>query len=606
MRGIPFSDLTITGGWWKDLYDLCRNQTLEHVWNQFYETGRVEAFKCNWTEASPANFRPHIFWDSDVAKWIEGAAYFMINDGIDETLIARIESIIDDIEANITDDGYFNSYYLTIEPQNRFTNRNWHELYCTGHLLEAAIAYQKATGKDRFLRLMQRNLDCIRKAFVTEKTAQFVTPGHEEIEIALLRLYAETQDRSALELAGFFLDHRGNNNLDRMQASLNGPSLPNVQSHIPVREQREAVGHSVRAGYLYTAMADYAAKTGDEAMKEACLAIYDNIINRRMYITGGVGSERRGEQFTTDYDLPSTRAYTETCAGIALCFFADALRVLDPGNASYGDTIERILYNGFRSGLSLDGLSFFYENPLEIPPRGRGLFPKEMPITQRVKIFSCSCCPPNITRFIPSVGRYVYAADETTIYIDQYMDSEASFDFAGQRVTLTQKTDYPYDGSVTVTYHGPAARIAVRVPGWCRNHGYEPEKGYAFFDAADGTVLSLNFPMEPVWMGANAAVADCAGKAALQVGPMVYCMEEVDNGANLNAIAVDLSSDFTTGFDDTLRVPTVTVRGVRQSETAGALYAPIGAATPVLVRFIPYFAFANRGESEMMVWVKYK
>jgi len=166
MRGIPFSDLTITGGWWKDLYDLCRSKTLEHVWNQFYETGRVEAFKCNWTEASPANLRPHIFWDSDVAKWIEGAAYFMINDGIDETLVARIESIIDDIEANITDDGYFNSYYLTIEPQNRFTNRNWHELYCTGHLLEAAIAYKNATGRDRFLKLMQRNLDCIKKDFV--------------------------------------------------------------------------------------------------------------------------------------------------------------------------------------------------------------------------------------------------------------------------------------------------------------------------------------------------------------------------------------------------------------------------------------------------------
>ena len=605
MRNIAFSDLKLTSGYWKDLYDLCRKTTLEAVWDRFYETGRVDAFKCDWNEATDSvTKKPHRFWDSDVAKWIESAAYYMLLDGEDETLIARIEGIVDSIEKNITDDGYFNSYYLTCEPGKRFVNRDMHELYCTGHLLEAAIAYKNATGRDRFLKLMLRNIECIRKAFVTEPTALFGTPGHQELEIALLKLYADTGDKAAFDLAAFFLEKRGNHVVDTTFEKTRG--LANMgynQSHLPIREQKEAVGHSVRAGYLYTAMAMYAAEIGDEQVKKACLTIYDNIINYRMYLTGGVGSERRGEQFTVDYDLPNARAYTESCAAIALAFFANEMCRLDGDNATYGDLIERILYNGFRSSLSLDGDKFFYENPLEIPPRRPCMFPNEMPIIQRVKIFQCSCCPPNITRFIPTVGRYLYTTDESTIFVNQYMSSAASFTVGGKDVTITQETNYPYDGKVKITYHGHDTRIAVRVPGWCRSHSYETVKGFAYFDVTDGSVLELDFPMEATWMAANPAVADSAGKAALMIGPMVYCAEEVDNGADLGNIIVDLASEITIGHDDELDLPTASVNGFRRNAAKG-LYAPIGDLIPVKVRFIPYFAFANRGESEMMVWMK--
>lgn len=606
MRNIPFSDVKLTGGYWEELYELCRTVTLDAVWDRFSETGRVEAFKCSWTDKSPAYKKPHIFWDSDVAKWMESAAYFLRTQR-DADLEARIESVIDDIEANQTEDGYFNSYYLTIEPENRYTERDNHELYCTGHLLEAAIAYFEATGKDRFLKLMKRNIDCIEKAFVTEKTAKFVTPGHQELEIALLKLYRLTGCKKYLSLAGFFLDNRGSNLPDQLQMDAHKwiDLSEHVQSNMPVREMREATGHAVRAGYMYASMAEYAHITGDDAMKEACLALFHNIAFRRMYITGGVGSERVGETFTVDYDLPNVYAYTESCAAIALAFFANEMCRLDGANAIYGDVIERVLYNGFRSSLSLSGDAFFYENPLEIPPRRKKHTTVKLPPAQRSKVFSCSCCPPNITRFIPSVGRYMYTTDENTLYVNQYIASEASFELDGKPVTVVQETNYPYDGKVKLIYHGHDIRIAVRVPAWCTNCTLSTECGFAYFDASDGCEIELDFDMTPRWVEAHVNVNENLGKAALQVGPMVYCIEEVDNGENLRDIRIDLNSAFRFGYDNALDVPTVTVSGTRRVPAGEnvPLYTPVSSRIPVEVRFIPYYAFANRGESEMAVWV---
>ena len=335
MNRIPFSDAQITGGFWKSVQDRNRDVTLECVRRQFELTGRFDALRCDWREGQPN--KPHIFWDSDVAKWVESAAY-VLKQHSDDALERRVEDVIDQIEINQRPDGYFNSYYLSVEPGSRFTNRWDHELYCAGHWAEAAVAYFDATGKRRFLDLICRYIDLIDRVFRVEQSAAFLTPGHEEIELALVKLYACTGDEKYRDLCLFFLDMRGTENgKDKETAS---PAGLYMQSHLPVREQKTAEGHAVRACYLYCAMADAARLTGDEKLREACEALFDNIYERRMYITGGIGSSHDGERFTGDYDLPNADAYAETCAAISLALFASRMSLLS-ADGKYADVVER-------------------------------------------------------------------------------------------------------------------------------------------------------------------------------------------------------------------------------------------------------------------------
>lgn len=597
-----YRNVTINGGFWKRKSDMNRRTTIQAVYDRFYETGRIEAFKFNWKEGMPN--QPHIFWDSDVAKWMEGAAYILAKEDIPE-LRARVEELIDDILANQGEDGYFNIYYSVVEPKKRWTDRNCHELYCAGHLMEAACAYYEATGEDRFLRAMMKYADYIEKVFVSEDSAAFVTPGHEEIELALYKMYQCTGMEKYLRLSEFFINKRGAN--DKDAPILDHPKY--AQNHLPVREQHEAFGHSVRAVYLYSGMADIAAETGDKALADACRDLFDDMTERKMYITGGLGSTHIGEAFTIPYDLPNDRAYAETCASIGMIFFAHRMMKLEH-KAKYADVIELELYNGALSGVSLSGDAFFYENPLEINMDDRrkitsSNYGERYPITQRQKVFGCSCCPPNINRLLASVGNYFYTPCDGGVTIDQFAEST----FTEGDATVTVHTDYPTSGTIEITANCP---VYVRIPGWCPSFTASApytmtENGYAAFEAGKFTV---ELDMTPVLVQSNVNVYKNIGKAALRRGPVIYCAEAVDNDDDVHTLYFDASavSGTSVTYDDFFGVPVLTAKGFRRRNPEGTkLYYPLSECfEDAEIKLIPYFGFANRGESNMLVFLSYR
>ena len=597
-----YSKTKITGGFWQKKQEMLRKTTVWAVYDRFKETGRFDAFRCDWKEGMPN--KPHIFWDSDVAKWIEGAAY-ITRQKKDAKLEKIVDEVVDLIVKNQEPCGYFNTYYQTQEPENIFTNRDNHELYCAGHLIEAAVAYYEATGKRKFLDAMCCYADYIEKRFKIDRDTGFRTPGHEEIELALVKLYDCTGEKRYLELALFFLNERGVQNDS-------GDKLTNCfanQSHAPVREQKEAVGHAVRAGYLYCAMADVALRTGDKELKAACERIFDNIVNKKMYITGGVGSSAACEAYTVDYDLPNVISYTETCAAISVALFAMRMLKFD-ADSKYSDAIERIIYNGFLSSVSLDGKAFFYENPLEIIPymhtRDRDVshVSIHLPRQERSEVFLCSCCPPNIVRFIPSIANMLYTYDDDTVFVHQFMQSTTQIDRNGESFVIEQKTSYPQNGKVKITVKGADTRLAVRIPFWCDSDEYQTVKGYQYFDVKDGQSIELDFKMKVQLVEARPeAVFDC-GRYAVMRGPVVYCMEAIDNTEYLRDIRIDSHARFRTGKNAELGVPTLTVKAYcRNANENAPLYSPKHDSFRVFdAVLIPYYAFANRGASAMQVW----
>ena len=610
---IPYTNVDIDDGFWAYRQQLNREVTTEAVMRRFQDTGRFDAFKMKWREGMPN--KPHIFWDSDIAKWMEGVAY-LLKKGAAPEYEAVMEETIDRIEAGQGADGYFNIFFTNIEPAKRFSNRDWHELYCAGHLIEAAIAYDEATGRDRFLRMMMKYADYIDRVFRMENAAAFMTPGHQELELALVKLYKHTGEEKYLTLAKHFVDYRGNNDKDMPEMPI--PTTYAYQSHQPVREMKTAEGHAVRAGYLYSAMVDVARETGDEALFEACRAIFQNIVERRMYITGGVGSSHIHEAFTVDYDLPNDVSYTETCASIALAYFARRMLTVE-ADSIYADVIETILYNGFLSATSLDGRKFYYSNPLAISVRDHyrntsAVKDDWLPAMQRVEVFSCSCCPPNITRFVASVAEYMYTTDEQRIFVHQYMGSRAEMSVGGKTVQVRQETDYPTGNTVRlIVENGDRVEIAVRIPGWCEafelNEEYAMENGYAVVKCkGDAFELLLTMKMEPVLIEANPEVQANAGRVALMRGPVVYCLEAVDNGERLQDVRIDMDMDAQIEYCEEYRMPVVTARGWRRRAEKGKwLYRPAkGDMEETRLRFIPYYAFANRGESDMQVWTLLK
>lgn len=600
---LPYDCVDITGGFWQERQDLVRKTTIYSVYDRFRETGRLEALKLHWQEGQPN--KPHIFWDSDVAKWMEAVAY-LTRKHREPELEALVDGLVDDIARGQAEDGYFNSYYQQIAPDKRFSNRGCHELYCAGHLIEAAVAYHEATGKDRLLRVMEKYVALIRRVFMEENSAAFDTPGHEEIELALVRLYDHTGKREYLELAAHFLDRRASG--EKLQDDYHRGTT--IQDHKPVREQFTAVGHSVRALYLYCAMADVAERTGDAALRTACLRLFENITQRRMYITGGVGSTHAYEGFEEDYRLPNDTAYAETCAALALALFGRRMQVLDT-DSRYADTVERVIYNGFLSGLSLSGDAFFYENAQEIDleereaAKSEGAAQVHYPITQRVAIFSCSCCPPNIARFIPSIGEFLCTYDGDTVWVHQYMASTARI---GGTV-LTQQTAYPFAGTVTLTLTGQARRVGLRIPHWCKAWSLacngqtvpaEPVKGYVYVDVREGDSVVLDLQLAPRRIVTAPQNRYCRGQVALTYGPFVMCMEGVDNGGSLNGVRLT-GEEPRVSFDDALGLPTLEVPALRERVTT--LYGDTVERRPFTAKFIPYFAFANRGETDLRIWL---
>lgn len=608
MKKVSFSDIT-AGGFWQNRMNVNREFTLPNIYDRFKETGRFDAFKCEWREGDP--LKPHFFWDSDVAKWIEAAAY-SLSLTPDKKLEKTIDDLIDLIEKNQTDDGYFNIYFTVVEPGKRFTIRDYHELYCAGHLIEAAIAYCEATGKAKMLNLMKKYSDLIYRVFYVEHSAAFDTPGHEEIELALIKLYEYTGEEKYLTLSGYFIETRGNSRKDF--AATNWYDCSYYQADRPVRDFSVATGHCVRAVYLYSAMADYAGIKNDTRLLNACERVFDNIYYKQMYVTGGIGSTAKGEAFTEDYVLPNDLAYSETCASIGLALFARRMSAVMP-NSKYADCAEIAIYNCALAGVSLDGTSFFYVNPLEININKHRLAHEyygrnDTLLTQRVRVFDCSCCPPNIARFVASIGDFLYNHNENTVYVHHFMQSEAEFD----GISIKQDTDYPNDGRVKFTVSGmKGKRLAVRIPGWCNNpkeNGEEPETvcdGYAYTEIErDNQTLEFNFEMSVQLISANPQAECDAGRVCVCRGPLVYCAESVFNdGINLNNLSLRTELRAQTQYSEKLNANILTADAYEDAQT-DLLYRAYNPDDKKKrrIKLLPYFAYANNGESNMIIWFR--
>ncbi len=599
-------DIQLNDGFWRDLYTRNAEISIYAVQKQFEATGRFEALR--FTHAEKPDTPLHFFFDSDVAKWMEAVAYLLMND---RARYANLEDFCDGLIAHIVKnqrpDGYFNSYFQQVEPEKIFTDRDWHELYCMGHYMEAAVAYDEATGKHDLLHSVKRMADCIRRVFIEEQSAPFATGGHEEIELALLRLYDYTGDEAYLDMARHFLYARGDNDLDRGKHCYWGNPYYH-QDNAPAIELDEADGHAVRACYFYTAMAHYAADVKDARMLEACRKLYDNIVTKKMYVTGGVGSTRSGEAFATNYSLPNSTAYSESCAAIALMFFCRNMRK-NERDAKYADTIERVLYNGFLSSTSIDGKRFFYENPLEINLAERDIETcirpqdrQRFPITQRLEVFACSCCPPNINRVMASLGDYIYTEEADGIYVEQYMASQLD------KYGLTVMTDFPHSGDITLRGRGyPFKKVAIRVPSWCEDAAFDApaalENGYAVFMVGSDFDIKVSYPLKPKFAWANTKIFSDIGRTALTYGPIVYCLEGCDNGGTLTDLFVDTDSPITLQRSAFQPLPELVCDGVRVAAEDALYTAAKPNKLPRRLIYIPYHAFANRGEQNMQVWV---
>ncbi|MFR6332067.1 MAG: glycoside hydrolase family 127 protein [Eisenbergiella sp.] len=614
---VSFMNSNITGGFWKQRQDLFRAVTVDALYDRFKETGRFEAMKMNWREGMP--YKPHIFWESDVTKWIEGAAYFLQKKR-DPELEARVDELVSYMARTQEDNGYLNAYFTVVEPEARFTRRTDHELYCAGHLIEGAIAYAEATGKKAMLEVAVKYADLIDRVFRVEHSAAFDTPGHEEIELALMKLYDYTKEERYRLLAEYFINTRGTSERDE---TYDFTDQEHMQSHKPVRMQNTAEGHCVRALYLYSGMADLARSTKEEKLGDICRQLFENITERRMYITGGVGSTYRGESFTFDYDLPEYTAYNETCASIALALFCRRMWLMD-ADSRYADCAERALYNTALSGVSLSGDEFFYENPVSVNP-GRNAFnesrpdglKEHLPILKRVKSFDCSCCPPNLLRMVGSIADYMYSVSGNIIYAHCYMEAETELMLSDRPIRLKQMTSYPYEGDVTITTETDGRyTIAARIPGWCRKYDilvngckaeFRLEKGYAYVerDWKAGDSLQLKYSMETRLVEANPKVIDACGRAAVMYGPCVLCAEGMDHADRpLKDIRVDRSAQFEMRMEilEGISVPVFYGNAFVRRPFDG-LYTEHPAEEEVIpLRLIPYFAWANRGITEMTTW----
>lgn len=600
MKNIDCKNIKINDGFWKIKQDMVNDITLKSVYERFKETHRFDALDCTWKEGDPD--MPHVFWDSDIAKWIESVGYNAFAYDNDE-LIRIVDESVEKIIKNRDENGYFNSHFLVTG--ERFTVRNEHELYCAGHLMEAAVAYYKATGKRALLDVMCKYADYIEKIFIKEQSAEFMTPGHPEIELALVKLYEVTGEKRYLEMSKFFIDNHGANDKDKELYP--GCHLLYNQDEKPIRERDTADGHCVRALYLLAGAADIAYLYDDKELFEATERCFENVVNKRMYITGATGSTCHGESFTIDYDLPNRDAYAETCAAISLAFFANRMIRLN-ADSKYADAVEKVMYNGALSGISMDGKGFFYENPLEIDVDFNNVHPctnggRRYPITQRKEVFDCSCCPPNVTRFIAGIGEYMYSYNEDTLFINQYIASETQTD----NLKITQKTQYPSSGDVKITLENNTKKyIALRIPGWCKdfsvNKEYTLKKGYAYIEIEKDDEIIINFNMPVRFISANKKVHTNSGRVAIMRGPVVYCLEGVDNGKDLTALKVDIKGK-TQVADGEFIVPDIIAEGFKETENDNLYYDATDEYIGTSLRFIPYYAYANRGETDMLVWV---
>lgn len=628
---------------WNNYLQLVKEEVIPYQWEALNDripdtepSHAIKNFKIAAGEAE-GKFYGMVFQDSDVAKWLEAVAY-SLEHFPDQKLENTADELINLLEKAQLADGYLNTYYTVAEPDNRWTNvRDNHELYCAGHLIEAAVAYYQVTGKDKFLNVMCKYADYIVDTFGEEDSKIYGYPGHQEIELALVKLYDVTGMEKYLNLSKYFIDERGRQphyfDIEKEErkdenAFFYPKEYEYHQAHLPVRSQEKAVGHSVRAIYMYSAMAELALKTNDESLIEASKRLWNNVTSQQMYITGGVGSEEFGESFSFDYDLPNDISYTETCASIALVFWAKRMLELQI-DRNYADIMEKALYNGTISGMSLDGERFFYVNPLEVFPQAMERHSHHHVKPVRQKWFNCACCPPNLARLISSIHHYIYSKKNDQLFIHLYCGNESSIEVNNQIVNIEQKTEYPWDGKVSISIN-PANQseftIALRIPGWCDNpfltvNGEEmniqsiEQNGYVYISRTwkKDDSIELLLPMSVKQMKAHPLVRQNIGKVALQRGPIIYCLEEIDNGENLQQIYVDANkNNLDAEFDQDLLGGVVKLFGTAyRLDTSrwkdDCLYAESKMGlTPIEVKAIPYYSWCNRKPGEMLVWINEK
>lgn len=564
-----------------------------------------------------------VFQDSDAAKWLE-AVGFSLAVFPDKKLEETADSLIDIIAAAQDEDGYLNTYFTIKDRDKRWTNLlEGHELYCSGHFMEAAVAYFDGTGKDKLLNVMLKNVEHIYKHFITEKHEGY--PGHPEVELALLKMYRATGEKKCLELAEHFINVRGvpvegaDGNFYKKEAEQrdwtvwgnNADDRAYQQSFAPVREQSDAVGHSVRAVYLYTGMADLAAETDDKELLNACERLWSSITDKRMYVTGGIGSTGIGEAFTVDYDLPNDTAYAETCASCGLMFFASAMLSQNP-DGRFGDIMEKAFYNTVLAGMQLDGKRFFYVNPLEVIPGISGIAATHWhDKPRRPEWFACACCPPNVARTVASFGTYAYGEGENTAYCHLYAAGETEFSFG---MKLRCETDFPHGFTVKYTVLEGEGTLAVRIPNWSVNTSVklgnssisaEMKQGYAYIKVSAGDVVNIVLDGSARLVYASSRAAENTGCAAVQRGALVYCFEGVDNGGDVLSLSLDDNAEITSGetVPELGGVETLKVKGYRTAETVGLYTFEKPKKVSETLTAVPYHTWGNRGENQMRVWL---
>lgn len=636
---IGLKDIKIKNGFLGRYIPLVKNVVLEYQWNVMNDmvpkapkSHCIENFRIAAGE-SEGEFYGMVFQDTDLAKWLEAAAYTMITNP-DKELSDKIQSVVELIGKAQCKDGYLNTYFTIKAPELRWKNlREGHELYTAGHFMEAAVACEEA-GNGRMLEIMCKMADLICEHFGPEENKCHGYPGHPEVELALVRLYRATRKRKYLEMAKYFLDVRGcddNYFLEEMKKADFEPIFNEMnnyepiysQSHLPIRKQKTAEGHAVRAVYLYSAMADIAYECKDEELLECCKTLWNNITQCRMYITGSIGSSGYLERFTTDYDLPNTNNYSESCASIGLMMFGIRMAQITR-EASYVDIVERALYNTVLAGIAMDGKSFFYVNPLEVWPK---ICIKNTSMDHvkptRQKWFGVACCPPNIARTLASLGKYIYMADMDTLYINLFVSGELHTKIAGKEVWLEIETNFPVEGHIVihVKYWEHGLKLAIRVPAYADNFsiygkdgekiGAKRNKGFVYIEKVCGKI-HIAFDMEAKFIYANRQVRADIGRICVMRGPLVYAFEEIDNTENLEAYYIDTAQKPQVFWDEKLLGGTMTVlvNGYRAEGGPQGLY---GTAKPFYLkkqmRAIPYAFWCNRinktkSAGEMCVWMK--
>ena len=618
---VEHTAVTIDDAFWSPRLQTVREHTLPFIYEQIKQAGYFEAYKDKWKQSKVRI--PFVFYESDLSKWLEAVSYSLATHP-DPTLDALADEVIAFIASFQQPDGYLNIWFTQVEPERRWTNlRDWHELYCAGHLIEAAVAHFRATGKRNLLDVVCRYADYIASIFGTAEGQTRGYSGHEEIELALVKLYQATGEERYLRLSHYFIEERGQRRPEGhyfdIEARKRGEEPSQFwartyeynQSHAPVREQREVVGHAVRAMYLYSALVDLAKQLGDDTLFQVCERFWNHLCSTRIYVTGGIGSSANNEGFTSDYDLPNVNAYAETCAAIGLVFWNHRMLQYD-ADGRYADVLERALYNGILSSIALDGQSFFYENPLESDGTHH-----------RQPWFRCACCPPNIARLFMSLGQYIYGVSTTDVLVHLYIQSTATMLVGNERVVLRQESNYPWDGAIKLhlELEKPAEfGLNLRIPAWSRGaqlsvNGVDiaieqtAYPGYAHiqrrWQSGDVVILTLDMPVERMY--AHPDIRADAGCVALQRGPLVYCLEAADNPVPLHRLRLPENTTFESHFDTALLDGVIVIQGeaalLETEDWAGTLYRSTPATQrPYTFTAIPYYAWDNRQPGEMLVF----